>query len=94
MSRATSARRSDNINIRVTPEMLGVIDRAASAFGKTRTDFILDTVRKAAEDAILDQRLFVMGAEEWADFNAMLDAPPAPNPTFDAFMARKPPWEK
>ena len=94
MSRATSARRSDNINIRVTPEMLGVIDRAANAFGKTRTDFILDTVRKAAEDAVLDQRLFVMGPEEWADFNAMLDAPPEPNPKFDAFMARKPPWEK
>ena len=94
MTRTTSARRSDNINIRVTPEVLGVIDRAATVFGKTRTDFILDTVRKAAEDALLDQRLFVMPSEEWADFCAALDVPPTPDPRFEALMARKPAWEK
>lgn len=94
MARAASSTRSDNINIRVTPEMLGVIDRAAHVFGKTRTDFILDTVRKAAEDALLDQRLFVMDAVEWDDFRAALDAPPADNPKLDALLSRKPAWEK
>ena len=94
MARTPSSTRSDNINIRVTPEMLGVIDRAAHVFGKTRTDFILDTVRRAAEDALLDQRLFVMDAEEWADFRAALDTPPAPNPKLDALLGRKPAWER
>jgi uncharacterized protein (DUF1778 family) len=94
MTRTTPARRSDNINIRVTPEMLSVIDRAANAFGKTRTDFILDTVRRAAEDALLDQRLFVMGPDEWTDFCAALDAPPAGDSKFEALLARKPAWEK
>jgi uncharacterized protein (DUF1778 family) len=94
MARTSSSTRSDNINIRVTPETLGVIDRAAHAFGKTRTDFILDTVRRAAEEALLDQRLFAMGAEEWDDFCAVLDAPPAPNPKLDALLARQPAWEK
>jgi uncharacterized protein (DUF1778 family) len=94
MTRATSSPRSDNINIRVTSETLGIIDRAAHLFGKTRTDFILDTVRKAAEDAILDQTVFVMGSEEWDNFCAALDAPPSANPGLEALLARKPAWEK
>ena len=40
MARISSTLRSDNINIRVTPETLGLIDRAARVAGKTRTDFI------------------------------------------------------
>ena len=94
MTRVTSSPKSDNINIRVTSETLGIIDRAAHLFGKTRTDFILDTVRKAAEDAILDQTVFVMGSEEGDNFCAAHDAPPGSNPGLEALLARKPAWEK
>lgn len=93
-TRSTTSAKSDNINIRVSPETLGVIDRAAGISGKTRTDFILDVVRRAAEDALLDQRLFVMGEEEWSEFQAALDAPVAPNPELDALLARRPAWER
>ena len=86
--------RSDNINIRVSPDMLGLIDRAALVFGKTRTDFILDTVRQAAEDAVLDQRLFVLNPEQWKAFTAMLDAPPRDNPKLNALFSRPPAWDK
>jgi len=94
MEKPTAAKRRDHINIRTTPAMLGLIDRAANVFGKTRTDFILDTVRKAAEDAVLDQRLFALDADQWQAFNAALDAPPQPNAALDALLARKPIWEK
>ena len=93
MARSASSPKSDNINIRVSPETLGVIDRAAGLFGKTRTDFILDAVRKAAEDALLDQRLFVMDSGEWEEFQAALDAPAALNPKLEVLLARKPIWE-
>jgi uncharacterized protein (DUF1778 family) len=93
-TRSTTSAKSDNINIRVSPETLGVIDRAAGISGKTRTDFILDVVRRAAEDALLDQRLFVMGEEEWSEFQAALDAPVVPNPKLDALLARRPAWER
>ena len=89
-----SATRSDNINIRVSPEMLGLIDRAARVFGKTRTNFILDTVRQAAEDAILDQRLFLLDETQWQAFNKALDAPMAENAQLQSLLARKPAWEK
>jgi uncharacterized protein (DUF1778 family) len=94
MSRATATPKSDNINIRVTPETLGLIDRAARVTGKTRTDFILDTVRQAAEDAVLDQRLFILEPEHWDAFVAALDAPPKPNKRLAALLARRPAWEK
>jgi uncharacterized protein (DUF1778 family) len=89
-----TATRSDNINIRVSPDMLGLIDRAANVYGKTRTNFILDTVRQAAEDAILDQRLFILDEAQWHAFNKALDAPMAENTKLQALLARKPAWEK
>ena len=85
--------RSDNINIRVSPGTLGLIDRAALVYGKTRTDFILDTVRQAAEDAVLDQRLFLLDSAQWQAFTAALDAPPRDNPGLNALLARKPAWD-
>ena len=93
MARTSSTLRSDNINIRVTPETLGLIDRAARVAGKTRTDFIVDTVKQAAEETVLDQRLFLLDREQWEKFNAALDAPPRPNERLIALLARKPAWE-
>ena len=94
MSKTATSPRSENINIRATPDMIGLIDRAARVFGKTRTDFILDTMRKAAEDALLDQRSFLLDPKEWDAFNAALDAPPRANPRLCALLAREPAWEK
>ena len=93
MARTSASPRSDNINIRVTPETLGLIDRAARVAGKTRTDFILDTVKQAAEDIILDQRVFVLDETQWNAFIAMLDAPARPNERLMALLARRPSWE-
>lgn len=92
MARSTTLTKSDNINIRVSPDMLGLIDRAATVYGKSRTDFILDTMRKAAEEAVLDQRLVVLNTDQWAAFTAMLDAPTRDNPKLTELLARKPVW--
>ena len=42
------------LNIRIKLEERGLIDRAARASGKTRTDFI-DAARRAAEETLLEQ---------------------------------------
>ena len=90
---SATAPKRDTLNIRIKPEERDLIDRAAQARGKNRTDFILDTVRQAAEDAMLDQRLFVLDADSWDAFAKLLDAPPEPNPRLQALLARKPAWE-
>ncbi len=44
--------RRDTLNLRIEPGDRGLIDRAALATGKTRTDFVLEAARRAAEDAL------------------------------------------
>ena len=57
---------SVNINMRVDRRHRDLIDRAARISGKTRTEFMLETACGAAEDAILDQRVFFADADRCA----------------------------
>ncbi len=94
MSRNAQPCRSTNINVRAAPRQRDLIDRAARIAGKTRTDFILEAATQAAEEAILDQRLFQVSAEVFAAFQEALDRPAAPDARLRALLARKPGWEK
>lgn len=82
------------LNIRIKPEERGLIDRAARAIGKTRTDFILDAARRAAEDTLLEQTFIRVNREAFDAFLACLDAPPQPNERLLKTMRSRPPWEK
>ena len=55
--------RRGTLNLRIKPEDRGLIDRAAKLTGKTKTDFVLEAARRAAEDALLNYTLFVVGPE-------------------------------
>ena len=85
--------RSANIHIRVSPEKRHLIDCAAALVGKSRTDFILDAVTRSAEDALLDQRVFILDPILWKEFNNLLDAPPETNEALKNLLATKAPWE-
>ena len=91
-STATPAR-SQNINIRVAPAQRTLIDQAAAAVGKTRTEFILEAATREAESTLLDQRVFVLDAEQWDAFVDALDAPPRPMPKLQKLMETTPLWE-
>ncbi|MCP4307920.1 MAG: DUF1778 domain-containing protein [bacterium] len=82
------------LNIRIKSEERGLIDRAARASGKTRTDFILDAARRAAEDTLLEQSLIRVGRDAFDAFLARLDAPPHPNERLQQTMKTMPPWIK
>lgn len=84
----------ESLNIRIKPEERGLIDRAAKARGKTRTDFILDAARLAAEEALLDQMLVVTSREAYAEFLSRLDQPPQPNERLRKTMQTPAPWDK
>ena len=89
-----SARKDDVIQIRASAGMKAILSRAATLRGQKLSEFMLDSARREAEDAILDQRSFFLDAEQHERFLAMLDAPPAPSPALRALMARKPAWER
>jgi len=84
----------ETLNIRIKPEVRGLIDRAAALTGKNRTDFVLDAARHAAEDALLDRTVFVLSPKAYSDFVARLDAPPQPNERLRRSLQTPSPWDK
>jgi len=85
--------RRATLNVRVKPEDRNLIDRAARLLGKSRTDFLLESARRAAQDALLDQTLLNVSPSVYAEFVARLDAPPAPNERLRRTMTTPAPWE-
>jgi len=93
MPTTLKAAKRATLNVRIKPEDRNLIDRAARLLGKSRTDFLLESARRAAQDALLDQTLFKMSPTVYAEFVARLDAPPAPNERLRRTMTTPAPWE-
>ncbi|MDK9605901.1 type II toxin-antitoxin system TacA family antitoxin [Lelliottia wanjuensis] len=81
------------LNLRAKAHQRELIDAAAEILHKSRTDFILETACQAAENVILDRRLFNLSEEQYAEFIDMLDAPVTDDPVIDKLLARKPQWD-
>ncbi|CAD7714636.1 hypothetical protein LMG31886_11210 [Xanthomonas hydrangeae] len=90
----TTPGKRETLNLRIKPEERSLIDRAAKARGKNRTDFVLDAARSAAEEALLDQTLIAASPDAYAAFLARLDMPPQPNARLRKTMQTRAPWEK
>lgn len=90
---ARSATRTAPINIRALVSQRSLIDRAATILGKNRSDFMLETACREAENILLDQRLFRLNEADFDAFMTALDVPVKDNPTLRNLMARKAPWE-
>jgi uncharacterized protein (DUF1778 family) len=84
----------DTLNLRIKPELRLLIDRAADATGRNRTDFVLSAARRAAEEALLDRTNFVVDPKTYAEFVARLDAPPRPNARLRRTLLTPAPWQK
>jgi uncharacterized protein (DUF1778 family) len=91
--RDEAGRRSVNINLRVSTPVRDLIDRAAQATGKSRSEFMLDSARRSAQDVLLEHALFALDGDAHDAFLAVLDAPPPPSDRLRALMAAKAPWE-
>ncbi|AMK25811.1 MULTISPECIES: DUF1778 domain-containing protein [Sphingobium] len=81
------------VNLRVRKDTQSLIDRAANMLGRTRSDFMIAASRKAAEDAILDQRVISVSSEAYGEFLAMLDRPAQANEQLRKTMQTPAPWE-
>lgn len=71
--------RSARLGLRATPEQEAVLRRAADISHKSLTDFILDSACHAAEQTLLDQRLFMVSDEQYQKLLDMLDQPAQDN---------------
>jgi uncharacterized protein (DUF1778 family) len=83
----------ETLNIRIRAEERGLIDQAARARGTTRTDFILEAARRAAEETLLERALIAVSSKAHAEFLARLAAPPRPNARLRRTMRAPAPWK-
>lgn len=86
--------RTAPINIRARQAQRDLIDKAAAALHKNRSDFMLEVACREAENVLLDQRFFQLDSVAFAAFQAALEAPVADNPALQELLASKAPWEK
>jgi len=88
------AARDVNINLRASRKQRSLIDRAAEALGKNRSDFMLEASCREAESVLLDRRYFALDAERFEEFTAILDAPPATSTRLRRLLTEKAPWDR
>ena len=92
--RKTASARAEVINLRATRTQKTLIDRAAEALGRTRSDFMIETACREAESVLLDRRYFELSTDAMRRFMAALDAPPAVSPKLRHLLETKAPWEQ
>lgn len=92
--RSSTSERRGSINLRIEAGTRQLIDQAAEALGKTRTEFMVESARNQAIDVLLDQRLYVLNDERFDVFMNALDHPPAPGPKLKALLRKVPAWQK
>jgi uncharacterized protein (DUF1778 family) len=81
------------LNLRIKPELRSLIDRAAQLTGKTRTEFVLEAARRAAEEAVLERTLISVNPRAYAEFLRRLNEPPRPNVRLRRTMTTPAPWD-
>lgn len=85
--------RRETLNLRISATERNLIDRAAESTGKTRTDFILQAARRAAEEALLDHALITVTPQAYEEFLKRLDRPADPNERLRRTMRTRTPWQ-
>jgi uncharacterized protein (DUF1778 family) len=87
------ASKGATINLRVTDQILNLIDSAAAVAGKSRSAFMLESAQQHAIDVLLDQKIFLLNDKQHDAFMQALSAPPQSLAGLKKLMAKKAPWQ-
>ncbi|MEW6694178.1 MAG: DUF1778 domain-containing protein [Pseudomonadota bacterium] len=90
---SSPAARTARLGLRATPQQEAVLRRAAEVAHKSLTDFILDSACLAAEQTLLDQRLFMVSGSQYQALMELLERPEQANDGLADLFARKAPWD-
>ena len=89
---AAAGRKEHPLSMRLPAADLALIDRAAGARGRSRTDFVRDAAVRAAEEVLMEMALVRMSDEGFAAFMAALSAPASAVPEMVETVKRPAPW--
>jgi uncharacterized protein (DUF1778 family) len=79
-------RRTEKLDVRVSPAAKAKLQAAASAVHRSMSDFVMESALSRAEETLAERRVFGLDAEKWAAFQAALDAPARPLPRLQALL--------
>lgn len=82
------------INLRADERRRSLIDRAAEAVGKNRSEFMLEAACREATSVLLDQRFFLLDETRFNEFASALDRPTKESPGLRRLLATRAPWER
>lgn len=92
MSTAAKCRRSERIELRVTPEERDLIDRAVAALDTDLASFALSNLTTAARRALADRTEFTLDADAWEAWEALNRQQARDLPSIRDFMQRPSPF--
>jgi uncharacterized protein (DUF1778 family) len=79
--------------MRLPPEDVELIDRAAGVRGRSRTEFVREAAVRAAEEVLLDRALVRMSPGGFAAFAKAIAGKGKPVRRLVEVLERKAPWE-
>lgn len=91
---AVSKSKSERFNIRATREEKALVEQAARASRVTSSQFVLQAAVQSAEEVLADQTRFVLPADKWNEFVAVLDRPAREIPTLKKAVSKPSPFGK
>ena len=86
--------RTARVGLRSSEAQVIVLRRAAEVAHKSLTDFILDSACLAAEQTLLDQRLFMTTGKDHQALLDLLDRPARSNAGLKDLFSRTAPWDQ
>jgi len=73
-------RRTEKLDVRISRTAKAKLQAAAAASHRSMSDFVMESALSKAEEMLAERRIFSLSAENWAAFQAALDAPTRPLP--------------
>jgi len=81
--------KSERIEVRTTPTVKALLQRAATFSHKNVTEFLLEAGIRAAEEALVDRRMFRLDDAQWQAFQDVLDRPVQSKPRLAGLLAKR-----
>lgn len=85
--------KSERLDLRVTSDQKRLLQQAATLKGETVSDFVLSSAMASADEALLDQRVFLLEPEAFDQLIARSEDVAKNKAAIDKILAIKTPWQ-
>lgn len=75
------------IELKTSPEVKELLERAAAINGINLTAFIINQARERAQAIVESETILCLNQRAWAQFEAILDTPPKATPALKALLS-------